>query len=255
MLFDTHAHLDDTKYNHDRQEMLVRARAARVELIVNVGYDLPSSRRSVQLARENDFIYAAVGFHPHDAKEVDEAALQEIRSLAGEAKVVALGEMGLDYFRNLSPKEVQQRVFREQIALARELKLPIIVHDRDAHGDIMSILKEEGAQEVGGILHCFSGSWEMARECIKLGFYISFAGPVTFNNAARLQEVAAKVPLEWMLIETDAPYLTPEPHRGKRNESGYVSHVVAKIAEIRGLTYEEVAGVTLANGKKVFGLS
>ncbi|MDA8235771.1 MAG: TatD family hydrolase [Clostridia bacterium] len=255
MLFDTHAHLDDKKYNQDRQEMLARAREAGAELIVNVGYDLPSSQRSVQLARENDFIYAAVGFHPHDAKEANQEALDELRKLAGEAKVVALGEMGLDYFRDLSPRDVQKRVFREQISLAKELKLPIIIHDRDAHGDVMNILKEEGAWEVGGILHCFSGSWEMAKECINLGFYISFAGPVTFHNAARLQEVAAKVPTEWMLIETDAPYLTPEPHRGKRNESGYVAHVAAKIAEIKGLSYEEVAAITMENGKKVFGLS
>jgi len=254
MLFDTHAHLDDTKYKQDRKEMLDRARAAGVELIVNVGYDIPSSKRSVHLARENDFVYAAVGIHPHDAKDVNDQTFEELRKLAGEPKVVALGEMGLDYFRNLSPKEVQQRVFREQITLAKELGLPIIVHDRDAHGDILNILKEEGAGKAGGILHCFSGSWEMARECINLGFYISFAGPVTFNNAGRLREVVAKVPLEQMLVETDAPYLTPEPHRGKRNESAYVAHVAAKIAEIKGLDYEEVAKVTFINGKKVFGI-
>ncbi len=254
MLFDTHAHLDDQKYDNDRDEVIKRAVDKGIKYILNVGFDMASSKRAISLANSYDFIYAAVGIHPHDASEANEATLLQLRELAQQNKVVALGEMGLDYYRNLSPKNIQQQAFRDQIRLARELQKPIIVHDRDAHGDILQILKEEGAQEVGGILHCFSGSWEMAKECMELNFYISIAGPVTFNNAKKLQEVAEKMPLDKLLIETDAPYLTPEPFRGKRNESAHVYYVAEKIAELKGIDIQELGQATTANAKKLFGI-
>ena len=255
MFFDSHAHLDDLKYNDDRNEMLKRARENGVSYIVNVGYDLPSSKRSVALAEQYDFIYAAVGIHPHDAEAEGAKGIEELALLASNPKVVAIGEMGLDYYRDLSPREIQKDMFRKQIGLALELKKPIIVHDREAHGDVMDILKEENARLAGGVLHCFSGSLEMARECLKMGFYISIAGPVTFNNARKLQEVAADVPMDRLLIETDAPYLTPEPNRGKRNESAFVVNVARKIAELKNITIEEVAAATTANAKKFFNIS
>lgn len=252
MFFDTHAHLNDPKFKDDLPETLERAKANGVKFIVNVGYDLASSVKAVEIAQNYQECYAAVGIHPHDAKRVTEDTLEELKKLAQQDKVVALGEMGLDYYRDLSPRDKQQEVFRQQIHLAKELKLPIIIHDRDAHGDVMQILKEEDAGENGGILHCFSGSWEMARQCIKLGFKISLAGPVTFKNATRLQDIAKLVPLEHLLIETDCPYLTPEPHRGKRNEPAWVRHVAEKIAELKKISLEEVAQITTANALEVF---
>lgn len=252
MFFDSHAHLDDKKYDGDRDAMMQRARDSKISNILNVGYDLPSSRRSLDLAGKYDFIYAAVGVHPHDAAEAGENYLQELQDMAVQDKVVAIGEMGLDYYRNLSPKEIQQRVFREQIRLAAKLEKPIIIHDREAHGDVMDILREEDVGASKGVLHCFSGSLEMARECLEMGFYLSIAGPVTFHNANKLRDVAANVPLNRLLIETDAPYLTPEPHRGKRNESAYVAYVGKCIAEIRGISVEELANATSDNAKRLF---
>jgi len=250
--FDSHAHLDDRKFDADRHEMLMRAEQKGVSNIINVGYDIPSSRRSVALAEKYDFIYAAVGIHPHDASEAGENSLEAIRCLAASPKVVAVGEMGLDYYRDLSPRDVQEQVFRQQIRLAANLRKPIIVHDREAHGDVMKILKEERASDAGGVLHCFSGSMEMARECLKMEFYISIAGPVTFHNANKLRQIAAEVPLDRLLIETDAPYLSPEPHRGKRNESAYVVFVGERIAELRGIPVKELAAATTANTKRLF---
>ena len=254
MFFDSHAHLDDKKFDSDRHEMLGRAKENGIHYIVNVGYDLPSSRRSIALADKYSFVYAAVGIHPHDAADRGEQALAEIRMMAAHPKVRAIGEMGLDYYRNLSPQEIQQHMFRKQIRLAKDIGKPIIVHDRDAHGDIMKILKEEKADDIGGVLHCFSGSWEMAKECLKMGFYISIAGPVTFNNAKKLRDIAVEVPLDRLLVETDAPYLTPEPHRGKRNESAYVVHVGRRIAELRNIPVEQLAMATTNNAKQLFGI-
>ena len=254
-LFDTHAHLDDKKYDQDREEMLKRAQAKGIQHIVNVGYDLASSQRSIRLAEQFAFIYAAVGIHPHDAGETTEESFSKLRKLAEHPKVVAVGEMGLDYFRDLSPRDIQQQVFRRQLGLARAIGKPVIIHDREAHGDIMTILKEEQAGQIGGILHCFSGSWEMAEQCLEMGFYLSIAGPVTFSNARKLVEIAAKVPLNRLLIETDAPYLTPEPYRGKRNESAHVALVAEKIASVRKITLEELAEATTSNGLRVFKLT
>ena len=254
MLFDSHAHIGDKQFDNDREDVIRRAEENGVTHILNVGYDLEASRASVKLADRHERIYAAVGIHPHDAASVTDNTLEEIRRLARHEKVVALGEMGLDYYRNLSPKAKQQQVFKEQIRLAKELKLPIIVHDRDAHQDTIDILKEEGANAVGGILHCFSGSWAMAKQCLQLGFYISLAGPVTFKNARRPQEVARLIDINRLLVETDCPYLAPEPKRGKRNEPAYVKYVAEKIAELRRDSFEELAFITFNNTKKVIGL-
>lgn len=252
MLIDSHCHLNDRQFQRDQRQVLERARQQGVETIVCVGYDLPSSEEVLALAEKYDNLYVVVGVHPHDAKGVDEKTYQALEKLAQSPKVVAIGEMGLDYYRDLSPRKTQQEVFRRQIQLARQLKLPIVVHDRDAHSEVMRILREEKAYEVGGVLHCFSGGWEMARECIDLGFYISLAGPVTYNNAKKPQEVARKVPLDWLLVETDAPYLTPEPLRGRRNEPANVRLVAEKIASLRGISLEEFASASSANTRRAF---
>lgn len=254
MLFDTHAHLDDAKFQGETEEIITRAWEKGVSLILNVGYNLHHARQSIALAEKYDFLYAAVGLHPSDAKDADDTFWEEIKKLVVHPKVVALGEMGLDYYWDNCPRDVQGQVFRKQIRLAKELNLPIIIHDRDAHQDVLTIVREEGAQQVGGIFHAFSGSWEMAQEVMDLGFYISIGGPVTFKNARKILEVVEKAPLESLLIETDCPYLTPHPYRGKRNEPGYVHLVAEKIAEIKKTSFEEVAAATKENGMKLFRL-
>ncbi|MGD7010274.1 TatD family hydrolase [Metabacillus sp. 84] len=255
MLFDTHAHLNAVQFNEDLEEVIERAKAEGVEKIVVVGFDTETITRAMELTETYDFIYAAVGWHPVDAIDMKEEDLDWIKELASHPKVVAIGEMGLDYHWDKSPKDIQKEVFRKQIALAKEVKLPIIIHNRDATADVVQILKEEKAEEVGGIMHCFTGSAEVAKECIDMNFYISFGGPVTFKNAKKPKEVAAEIPLDRLLIETDCPYLTPHPYRGKRNEPGYVKYVAEEIAELRGMTYEEIARHTMENAKKCFGIS
>ncbi|MDK2822273.1 MAG: TatD DNase family protein [Clostridia bacterium] len=255
MLFDTHAHLEDQKFKGDEVEVIKRAREKGVSLILNVGYNLLHAQKSIALADKYDFIYSSVGLHPHDAKDGDKYLWDELYKLARHPKVVALGEMGLDYYWDNSPRNVQRDVFRHQIGMAKDLQLPIIIHDRDAHQDVLTIVKEERAFEVGGVFHAYSGSWEMAKEVLNLGFYISIGGPVTFKNARKILEVVEKAPLTSLLIETDCPYLTPHPYRGKRNEPGFVKLVAEKIAEIKKITYEEVATVTRENGMKIFGIS
>ena len=253
MLFDTHAHLNDEKFNEDREEVIARAQENGISYICNIGYNRETIQSSLELARRYDFIYTAIGWHPQDAITMTDEDLAWIEKQATEEKkVVAIGEIGLDYYWDTSPKDVQHDVFRKQIRLAKKLKLPIIIHDREAHQDIIDILKEEKAEEVGGIMHCFSGSPEMAEQCIKMNFYISLGGPVTFKNAKKPKEVAEAVPLDRLLIETDCPYLTPEPYRGKRNESGYVRYVAEKIAEIKNISIVEMAQITTENAKKIF---
>lgn len=247
MLFDSHAHLNAEQFDDDREEVLHRAREMGVSRILNIGYNRETIPSSLQLAEKYDYIYSTVGWHPQDAKDYHEADYEWLKSLAGHPKVVAIGEIGLDYYWDTSPKEVQDQVFREQIRLAKEVNLPIIIHDRDAHEDVLKILKEEKAWEVGGIMHAFSGSLEMAKACIEMNFYISFGGPLTFKNARRPKEVAQGIPLERILIETDSPYLTPHPYRGKRNESGYVRYIAEVLAELRGVTFEEIADITFRN--------
>ncbi len=254
MLFDTHAHLNDEQFKDDVQEVISRAQNEGVSHMVVVGFDRPTIEKAMELAESYQFIYACIGWHPVDAIDMTAEDLSWIEKLSAHPKVVALGEMGLDYHWDKSPKEVQKEVFRKQIQLAKKLKLPIVIHNREATADIMEILKQEGAEEVGGIMHCFSGSPEVAKECIKMNFYISLGGPVTFKNAKKPKEVAAEVPLDRLLIETDCPYLAPHPFRGKRNEPGYVKLVAEQIAEIKGLTVGEVGEATTRNAKKLFAI-
>lgn len=253
MLIDSHAHLNNERFQGDFAEVLGRCRE-NLTALINVGYDLESSEESIKLAQSHDFVYAAVGIHPHDAKEAGPDYLEQLKHMANQPKVVAIGEIGLDYYYDLSPREVQQRAFREQLQLAKELNLPFIIHDRDAHGDIMQVLRQEAPFPAGGVMHCFSASWEVAQECIKQGLYISLAGPVTFSNAGKLKDVAQRVPLERLLVETDCPYLTPVPHRGKRNEPAYVRFVAEQVAGLKGLETEVVAQATAQNTIKLFRL-
>jgi TatD DNase family protein len=254
MLFDTHAHLNAEQFEEDAEQVIERAKEAGVSHIVVVGFDGVTIPKAIELAEAYDFIYAAVGWHPVDAIDMTDEHLQWLEELAAHPKVVALGEMGLDYYWDKSPKEVQHEVFRKQIRLAKKVKLPIIIHNREATQDIVNILREEGASEVGGIMHCFSGSVETAKQCIEMNFLISLGGPVTFKNAKKPKEVAAEIPMEKLLIETDCPYLAPHPYRGKRNEPSYVSLVAEEIARIKELSYEEVAKVTAENAKRLFGI-
>ncbi|CAM3546743.1 TatD family deoxyribonuclease [Brevibacillus invocatus] len=254
MLFETHAHLNAKEFDEDRAEVIARARENGVDTIVNIGFNAETIPTCMELADNYDFIYAVVGWHPQDAKDMTDEHLEWIAELSRHPKVVGLGEMGLDYYWDTSPREVQAEVFRKQIRLARKLDMPIIIHNRDAHQDVISILKEEKAADVGGIMHCFSGSWETAKLALDMNFYISFGGPLTFKNAKQPKEVATKVPLDRLLIETDCPYLTPHPFRGKRNESGYVRYVCEEMANLHGLSYEEMAKITSENAKKLFRL-
>ncbi|KRE95898.1 hydrolase TatD [Paenibacillus sp. Soil766] len=254
MLTDSHTHLNAEQFKEDQEEVIQRALEAGVTRIVNVGFNRETIPSSIELAEKYDWIYSTVGWHPVDAIDMMPGDLEWIESLCQHEKVVAIGEIGLDYYWDKSPKDVQQRVFREQIRLARKLGMPIVIHNRDAHQDILTILKEEKAAEVGGIMHCFSGSWETAKRCLDMNFHISFGGPVTFKNAVQPKEVLAQVPLDRLLIETDAPYLTPHPFRGKRNETGYVRLVAETAAEIRGMTLEEIAEITTNNAIRLLGL-
>lgn len=255
MLIDTHAHLNAAAFDEDRHDVIRRAVEQEISRIVNVGFNRETIPSSLALAEQYDFIYSTVGWHPTDAKDMTQEDLEWIESLCSHKKVVAIGEIGLDYYWDTSPKEVQDRVFREQIRLARKVGLPIVIHNRDAHHDVVKTLREEKAHEVGGVMHCYSGSWETARMCLDMNFYISFGGPVTFKNAKQPKEVLAQVPLDRLLIETDAPYLAPHPYRGKRNETSYVRLVAETAAEIKGLSLEELAEATTRNAIKLFGLT
>lgn len=253
MLFDTHAHYDDERFDEDREALLNAMPEKGVGLIVNPGCDLPSSRMAVDMAQKYDFLYAAVGIHPENCGDFAPAMTDGLRALAKAPKVVAIGEIGLDYYwAENPPRELQQEVLRRQLALAQELRLPVIIHDRDAHADTLAIVRE--FPQVTGVFHCFAGSVEMAQALIKMGWMLSFNGAATFKNAKKAPEVIAAVPLEKLMIETDAPYLTPVPHRGERNDSSYVRFVAEKIAEIKGISAEEVEKATWENGKAFFGI-
>ncbi|MGO4890204.1 TatD family hydrolase [Anaerobacillus sp. MEB173] len=254
MLFDTHVHLNADQFDEDYEQVIERARNEGVSNMVVVGFDLKTIKKAMALVEQYDDIYAVVGWHPVDAIDFTEEDLKWIEQLATHPKVVGLGEMGLDYHWDKSPKEIQKEVFRKQIRLAKKVKLPIVIHNRDASLDIVTILKEEGAHEVGGIMHCFGGSIEIARECMDMNFYISFGGPVTFKNAKKPKEVAKEIPMDRLLIETDCPYLAPHPYRGKRNEPAYVKLVAEQIAELKGISLEELAQKTTDNAKKIFDI-
>lgn len=252
-LVDSHAHLDGGQYNSDRDETIQRAHDNGISHILTIGCDLASSAASVALASKHPNIYAAVGVHPHDASEITAETLQQLEQLLARPKVVALGEIGLDFFRDRSPRDIQREAFRQQIRLAKKVDKPIIVHDRDAHDEVLQILEEENAAEVGGVLHCFSGDVTMAKTCLAMGFYLSFPGTITYPKNEEARDVVRAVPIDKMLVETDCPYLSPQKFRGKRNEPAYVRYTAEKIAEIKGLTIEDVARVTSRNCFDLFG--
>ena len=256
MLIDTHTHLDDTRYDGDRNETIERARKAGVGAFLTVGCDLATSRSAVTLADQHADVYASVGVHPHEVKHIGDGWYDELRRLARHEKVVAYGEIGLDYHYNHSSPQEQRQRFREQVQLARELRLPVIIHTREAQQDTIAILKEEMASEVGGVFHCFSGDAWLAKDALDLGFYLSFSGILTFQNATMLREIARQTPLDRVLIETDCPYLTPVPHRGKRNEPAFVSHVARQLAEIHSeLSLEKIEEATTDNARRLFRLA
>ena len=251
MLFDTHAHMDDEAFNADREQLLSDLPGQGLGLVMNPGCSLASSRNASLLSRKYDYIYAAVGSHPDVADEVSEAVLEEYRTLCkNNPKIVAIGEIGLDYHYEDIPREIQKNAFRMQMELARELDMPVIVHEREAHGDAMDIL--EDFPEVSGVFHCYSGSWEMAKILLKKGWYLGFTGVITFKNARKAVEVVENAPLHRLLIETDCPYMAPEPFRGRRCDPSLVPLMAARIAEIKGKTPEEVAAVTTENALRLF---
>lgn len=251
MFYDTHAHYDDGRFDSDRETLLPELYRQGIGLINTIGTDIPSSRASIALAEQYPFIYATVGGWPGNVGDMTEQDLEEYRAMASHEKVVAIGEIGLDYYYDDVPREIQKHWFDRQMALAEELSMPVVVHDRDAHGDCMDMVRK-WAGRVTGVFHCFSGSAEMAAELTKLGWYVSFTGVVTFKNARRALEAVAAVPMDRIMIETDAPYMAPVPYRGRRNHSGYVPLVAEKIAEVKGMTLEEVAKITTENGKRFF---
>ena len=251
MLFDTHAHLDDRAFDADREELLRGLPEKGLALVMNPGCSLESSRSAAALAQSYDYIYAAVGSHPDAADEVTDAVLEEYRKLCKlNPKIKAIGEIGLDYHYEDIPRDIQRKAFRMQMELARELNLPAIVHEREAHEDGMKVVEE--FPEVTGVFHCYSGSAEMAKWLINRGWYIGFTGVLTFKNARKALEVAAAIPLDRIVLETDCPYMAPEPFRGKRNDPGKLYRMAEKLAELRGLTVEEVHAITMENGKRLY---
>lgn len=253
MLFDTHAHLNDRAFDPDREALMESFADAGVGLVMNAGCSLESSREVVAMAENYPWLYASVGSHPDAADEVDTAVLEEYRKLCKlNTKVKAIGEIGLDYHYEDIPREIQKKAFRMQMALAEELGLPVIVHERDAHEDGLAIVKE--FPKVKGVFHCYSGSAEMARQLVDLGWYIGFTGVLTFKNARKAVETAASIPLERIVLETDCPYMAPEPFRGKRCHPGYLYRMAEKLAEIRGISIEEVHAATYENGKRLYGI-
>ncbi|GJL56728.1 MAG: hypothetical protein NPIRA02_38600 [Nitrospirales bacterium] len=256
MLIDSHVHLDDERYHADRADIFTRAHEAGVEAFVTIGCDLATSRAAVELADRHANVYATIGVHPHEVKHIEDNWYQELEVLAKHPKVVGYGEIGLDFHYDHSPRDTQRQRFREQIQLAHMLKLPIVIHTREAQDETITILREEQASDIGGVIHCFSGDASLANNALALGFYISFSGIITFRNATVLREIVGTVPDNRLLIETDAPYLTPVPYRGKRNESAYITQVAETIAEVKdGPTpeaFERIAEITTANAKRLF---
>mgnify|MGYP002616739417 CR=1 FL=1 len=252
MLFDTHAHYDDERFDGDRDALLASMPERGVELIVNPGCTVKTSRTAVELAARFAHVYAAVGIHPENCHDFTPAQIDDLRALAARPKVVAIGEIGLDYYwAENPPKERQMELFRQQVLLAKELGLPVIIHDREAHADTLALLRE---LHPAGVLHCFSGSVEMAKEVAALGMYLGFTGAITFKNARKAPQAAAVVPDDRLLIETDCPYMAPEPYRGKRCDSSMLPRVAERLAEIRGVTPEEIIASTCRNAKRLFGI-
>lgn len=251
-IFDSHAHLDDRRFEDDRSEVIKRAKEAGVGCLINVGADLESSHSAIDLAQKHSFIFAAVGVHPHDAAGYDDPAEQEIIEMAKSQGVVAIGEIGLDYHYDNSPRELQKKAFIRQLRVASSLDLPVIIHNREAHRDCLDILHQEKSNRQRGVFHCYSGSAEMVKEVIELGFYVSFAGVITFKNAKKAVQALEMVPMDRLLFETDCPYLSPEPYRGKRNEPSYIRYTAEKMAQILGIEYEVLCNKVWENTFRLF---
>jgi len=254
MLIDSHAHLEMPDFRKDLEAVIQRAKESGVEYIFTVGTEKKDWKRALEIANSHSTIYAILGVHPHNVKEIDDQTYPTLRELCRNGKVKAYGEIGLDFFRNLSPRDLQLKRFREQIGLAKELGLPLVIHDREAHQETLEILKSERAEACGGIIHCFSGDYAMAKACMDMGFHISIPGSITFKNAEGFRETVRRIPLESLLVETDAPFLTPVPFRGKRNEPSYVRYTAQRVAEVKKISSEEVAKVTTENALRVFRL-
>lgn len=251
MIFESHAHYDDECFNIDREALFKKFQEIGIECVVNIAANMNSSRKSIELAKKYPYIYTTIGVHPHDVKSLKEDDLEKLLLMSSYEKVVAIGEIGLDYYYDHAPRNIQKLWFREQLSLAKELELPVVIHSREASQDTFDIMMEMNPPKKG-VIHCYSGSKEMALAYCKAGYYIGVGGVVTFKNAKKLVEVVEAVPMEHILIETDAPYLTPAPHRGKRNDSSYLPYIIEKIAEIKGITPKEVEDITYENGKRLF---
>ena len=254
MLIDSHAHLDMKDFDGDRQAILDRALEGGISHIITIGTDLSSSRKALELAKIYDFDFSSVGYHPHHATDTDLHVLRELEELVSEPKVVAWGEIGLDFYRRYSPPGRQVEAFRQQLGMAVDLDLPVIIHDREAHTELFEILKQMTYKKAKGVIHCFSGDYDLAMALIEMGYHISIPGTVTYKKAVQVHEVATRIPLERMLVETDAPFLAPVPHRGKRNEPLFVTYTAQKIAELRNMDFQEVALQTSENAKRLFDL-
>lgn len=252
MLFDSHAHYNDEKFKEDADELLSSMPENNVGYILNSCSDISEIPDILKLCEKYPFIYASIGVHPHEAENLTERDMDVLREYSKHPKVKAIGEIGLDYFYDFSPRDVQKKWFARQVELAKELKLPIVIHDRDAHKDCMDILREHNISEAGGVFHCYAGSVEMAREILDWGMYIAFGGSLTFKKSVKPKEVAAYVPLDRIVIETDCPYLTPEPHRGKRNSSLYIHYVAEMLAQIKGVSVKTIENATFENAKRLF---
>ena len=252
MFFDTHAHYDDKRFNEDRDELLGSMQAGGVSLILNAGSSMRSTKFGLKLADRYPFVYASVGVHPHDAKSMKDDTIAELEKLSAHPKAMAVGEIGLDYHYDFSPRDVQRQRFREQLELARGIKKPVIIHEREALADTLDTLRQFG--DLTGVIHCFSGSWDTAKIILDMGWYLSFTGVVTYKNARKALEVIEKMPADRIMLETDSPYLSPEPVRGSRNSSLHLEHIAGKIAEVRGISVEETAALTMENGKRFFGI-
>ncbi|NIO15701.1 MAG: YchF/TatD family DNA exonuclease [Deltaproteobacteria bacterium] len=251
-LFDSHTHLDMEPLSLNPERVMERARIAGVTGMVTIGIDIESCERNIALAERFDDVSVAVGIHPHNAEEVTDEAMGKLASLASHPRVVAVGETGLDFYRDYADRDAQRAAFRKHLRMAKELNKPVVIHDRDAHGEVLRIIDEEGPPEAGGVFHCFSGSFPFARQCMERGFLISIPGVVTYPNAKNIAAVAKKIPTDRLLIETDAPFLSPHPHRGRANEPAYLIHTAEKIGELKGLTTEDVGRITTTNARRIF---
>lgn len=252
MLFDTHAHYDDPRFDGIRDDLLATMPGKGVKYITNIGTNLATSRATLELTRKYPFVYGAAGFHPHEAKSMTDEALDEIVSMLGDGKIRAMGEIGLDYYYDLSERDVQRAAFARQLEIAKELDVPVVIHEREACADMLEILSASGVRR--GVVHCFGGSRETAKILLNMGFYISFTGVITFKNARRAYEVVPYIPSDRIMAETDCPYLTPVPFRGETNHSGYLKYTVEKIAEMRGISFEEAAAMTFGNALAFYGI-